>query len=201
MDAPPRLPREPFTSGLARLADGDRGALDELLPLIYDELRRLARQQRRHGPADFTLDTTALVHEAFLRLVRPAAPAFCSRGHFLAVAATAMRQLLVDEAKHHTRNKRGGGVAPVRLDGGGIEIAAVAREADLLLALDQALGRLEQLGPRLRQVVECRYFAGLSEEETATALGVTARTVRRDWIKARGLLRVLLGADASATGG
>lgn len=190
-----------FSTLLGRLAAGDREALDLLLPRVYDELHRLAHAQRRRGPADTTLDTTALVHEAYLRLTRAEAPAYLDRGHFMAVAARAMRQLLVDEARHHVRQKRGGGQILVPLGAFGPDgpaIADLTRDADLVLALDQALDRLEAIAPRLRQVVEHRFFAGLSEEETASSLAITERTVRRDWVKAKALLHRELAA-AGAT--
>jgi RNA polymerase sigma factor (TIGR02999 family) len=178
-----------ITALLARHADGDGEALQELLPIVYEELRRLARSQRRRMRGDSaTLDTTALVHEAYLRFARSDGT-FEHRGHFFAVAAAAMRQLIVDEARHRRRAKRGGGERPLTLDDHDL---AIDERADLVLAVDEALGRLERLSPRLRAVVELRFFLGLSEEESAEALGVTDRTVRRDWIKARAWLQVEL---------
>jgi len=182
------------TDLLRRHAQGDPAAFDELLPLVYEELRRLARSQRRRaaaGPA--TLDTTALAHEAYLRFANSDGT-FAHRGHFFAVAAAAMRQLLVDEARRQGRAKRGGGVRPATLEG---QDRAIEGQADLVLAVDQALARLARLSPRLRSVVELRFFLGLTETESAEALGVTERTVRRDWTKARAWLELeLSGADS-----
>ncbi|HVS15079.1 MAG TPA: ECF-type sigma factor [Thermoanaerobaculia bacterium] len=181
---------------LERLHAGDRGALDELLPLVYNELRRIARGQRqRLGGRQLTVNTTALVHEAYLRLARSKVRSFTDRGHFFAVAATAMRQLLIDEAKKHSAQKRGSGVRPISLDK--VEVG-IEEEAESLLALDRALTRLGEMSPRLLQVVECRFFGGLTEQETAEALAVTDRTVRRDWVKARAWLAVEMGAEEAA---
>jgi RNA polymerase sigma factor (TIGR02999 family) len=183
---------EPITELLKRIGHGDRQAMDDLLPLVYEQLRRLARSQRRRSPShDQTLDTTALVHEAYLKLARGAG-AYEHRGHFFAVAATAMRQVLIDEARHHLRRKRGSGERPLDLDERQLSVTS---QAEFLLALDEALGTLAECNPRLRQVVECRFFAGLTEEETAEALAVTSRTVRRDWAKAKAWLTVELWQD------
>jgi len=180
---------EEITELLERHAGGDGEALGELLPIVYEDLRRLARSQRRRMRGDSaTLDTTALVHEAYLRFARSDG-AFAHRGHFFAVAAAAMRQLIVDEARARRRSKRGGGERPLTLDDHDLPID---ERTDLVLAVDEALGRLERLSPRLRAVVELRFFLGLSEEESAAALGVTDRTVRRDWTKARAWLQVEL---------
>lgn len=169
---------------------GDRPAgYDQILPLIYDELRVMAHQQLRREPAGHTLDTTALVHEAYLRLVDVTRLQWRDRAHFLAAAAMTMRRILIDYARQHRRARRGGGQRPVTLDDA---MAAVDRTADTLLELDQALEKLGSINPRLVHVVECRFFGGLTEDETAEALAVTARTVRRDWIKARGFLHQLL---------
>lgn len=183
-----------ITRLLARHAAGDAAALDELMPVVYGELRKLARSQRRRmGGDSSTLDTTALAHEAYLRLAKSDA-SFEHRGHFYAVMAAAMRQLLVDEARRRSRAKRGGGVRPAALSG---DEAAAENRVETILAVDQALERLASVAPRLRSVVECRFFLGLDEIETATALGVTDRTVRRDWLKARALLGVDLGRSGS----
>jgi RNA polymerase sigma factor (TIGR02999 family) len=186
------------TELLRRHGQGDPDALDEVLPLVYQELRRLARSQRRRfgaGPA--ALDTTALVHEAYLRFVGSEG-SFEHRRHFFAVAATAMRQLLVDEAKRRGRVKRGGGARALTLDSRGLP--PVHEQAELVLAVDEALTRLERVSPRLRSVVELRFFLGLSEEESAATLGVTDRTVRRDWIKARAWLQLALSGDSATAG-
>lgn len=183
---------------LDQLRDGDAAALELLLPLVYDELRAIARRELRRRSAGGTLDTTALVHEAYLKLanrrcVRPA-----DRAHFLGIAARAMRQVLVDHARRHAAAKRGGGDVCVTFDDGAMAAPLAADErADTLLALDEALTRLAALSERLGRVVECRFFGGLSEQETADALGVTARTVRRDWVKARAWLHRELHGDAA----
>lgn len=175
---------------LERLEGGDRDALDRLVPLLYPELRRIAGRVHAANPSD-TLSPTALVHELYLRLAGEEGGGWGSRAHFLAVAAIAMRHILVDRARERAAGKRGGGQQRVTLDEG---VGAIAEQADAMLELDEALTQLAALDRRLAQVVECRFFGGMSEEETAVALGVTARTVRRDWVKARGLLhRALAG--------
>src|SRR5919199_366543 len=173
------------TKLLVDFAAGDREALDRLLPVVYDELRRIARRELRRERVDHTLTTTALVHEAYLTLVDQSRAQPGDRVRFFAVAATAMRRVLIEYARRRRAAKRGGGERPLSLD----ETAVAATDsAERLLALDDALTRLAALDPRQARVVECRYFGGLTEEETAEALGVTARTVRRDWVKAKGWL-------------
>lgn len=180
------------TALIQMLAEGDRGALDRLIPLIYNELRRLAERQlkREHGPR--TLNATALVHEAYFKLAA-SSPQAEHRPHFLAIAAHVMRQILVDRARRRQAVKRGGDVVQTTL---GDNVYAVELQADELLALDQAL---EQLEPRQRQVVELRYFGGLEEQEIAAVLKVTERTVRRDWVKARAYLYRTLYIHGDAT--
>jgi RNA polymerase sigma factor (TIGR02999 family) len=159
--------------------------VDELLPLVYDELRRIAHRQLRAERPDHTLSTTALVHEAYVKLVDQTRARWTDRAHFFAVASRAMRRILVDYARQGQAAKRGGGVRPVTLD----DAASMTEDrADTLVAIDEALTRLAGLDERLSRVVECRFFGGLTEEETAMALRVTARTVRRDWVKAKGWL-------------
>lgn len=194
--AAPVTTSDAITQLLQRHADGDARALDQLLPLVYTELRQLARSQRRRVADDnATLNTTALAHEAYLRLARSDGQ-YAHRGQFFAVMAVAMRQLLVDDARRRRRAKRGGGAAVVELAD---HDRAVEQQTDLILAVDEALGRLEQLSPRLRAVVECRFYLGLDEQETARALEVTDRTVRRDWTKARAWLQVELGRGSSGS--
>jgi RNA polymerase sigma factor (TIGR02999 family) len=165
---------------------GERGAFGRLVPLVYQDLRRLARAQLRKLAGGQTLSTTALVHEAYLRLVDQSRASWRDRGHFLAVASVAMRQILIDHARSRTRQKRGGDRAAEPLD----ELqVAVAFDAERLLAIDLALRKLEEVDPRLVRIVECRYFAGLSEQESAEALGVSLRTAQREWLKARAWLR------------
>ena len=160
---------------------GDRTALDRVLPLLYDDLRRLARRQlaREHGSR--SIQPTALVHEAYLKLAG-SAPRAQNRAHLLAIAAHAMRQVLVDHARERRAAKRGPDWVSTTLTDG---VSTTNLDPDALLALDDALDRLE---PRQRQVVECRFFAGLDDAEIAEALGITTRTVRRDWVKARAWL-------------
>lgn len=169
---------------------GDRAAMDRVVALVYDDLRQLARRQlaREHGARE--LQPTTLVHEAYLKLARHV-PRAVNRGHFLAIAAHAMRQVLVDHARERHAAKRGPEWARTTLTGGDWVIDA---DAESLLTLDAALDRLD---PRQRQVVECRFFAGMDDAEIAESLGVTTRTVRRDWVKARAWLNRWL-AEASA---
>jgi RNA polymerase sigma factor (TIGR02999 family) len=169
----------------------DDRAADRLFPLVYDELRRIAHRHLRRERTGHTLGTTALVHEAYLKLVDITRVEWRDRVHFLSMAARAMRRILVDYARQHRAERRGGGVTPLALDEA-LDLS-VETQADELIALDDALTRLGGLSPRLVQVVEHRFFAGMSEEETAEALAVDSRTVRRDWVKARGWLRQALG--------
>jgi RNA polymerase sigma factor (TIGR02999 family) len=172
---------------------GDAGALDRLFPLIYDELRRIARRQLNREQSGHTLDSTALVHEAYLKLVDQTRVAWVDRSHFLAIAARAMHRILVDSARQYRASKRGNAPERVPLEDGTL---VVEDRADTLLALDEAITQLAQVDERLSRVVECRFFGGLTEEETAQALGVTARTVRRDWTKAKGWLHRALDDHA-----
>jgi len=169
---------------------GDEGALDLLFPRVYDELRHIAHRHLGHEREGHTLGTTALVNEAYLKLVDQTRAQWADRAHFFAVASRVMRRILVDYARRHQAQKRGGAAAPVTLDDEALPNATIVADerADMLLALDEALTRLAELDERLSRVVECRFFGGLTEEETAEALSVTARTVRRDWVKAKGWL-------------
>jgi RNA polymerase sigma factor (TIGR02999 family) len=173
-----------ITDLLIQLRSGSAEPIDRLYALVYEELARIAHRQLRNERPDHTLGTTGLVHETYLRLVDHTRIEWQDRAHFFAVAARAMRRILVDYARQYRALRRGGGLRRVPLT----EEAANAERGENLLALDEALGRLAALSQRLSQVVECRYFGGLTEEETAEALGVTARTVQRDWAKARGWL-------------
>jgi RNA polymerase sigma factor (TIGR02999 family) len=159
--------------------------LDQLVPIVYEELKRIARHQRRVADTTATLRTTELVHEAFLKLAGGSATDWESRAHFFGAAARAMRQVLVDFARRRAAEKRGGGWERVSLSDtdGAIEV-----ELDQILTLEEALDRLDGVDRRLRQVVELRFFAGLSEGDIARMLGVTTRTVERDWLKARLIL-------------
>jgi RNA polymerase sigma factor (TIGR02999 family) len=162
----------------------DGGALEEAFAASYEELRRLARRQLRRLRPGQTLTTTALVHEAFVKLVKgPVRPE--DRVHFFALAARAMRQILVDYARRRASGKRGAGMRPTTLDAEAIPVDAIADE---MLGIDRALTRLEAVDERLARVVEWRFFGGMSEDEVAEILGLTTRTVRRDWRKARAFL-------------
>lgn len=165
--------------------NGDRQALDELMPLVYEELRRIAhRYMRRERPGQ-SMQTTALVNEAYLRLVGSAPVEWQDRAHFFAISATVMRHLLVDRARARQYEKRGGGARQVSLD----EAAAVSPAQDLnLLALDEVLEKLAAIDERKSKLVELRYFGGLSAEETAEVLGVSEITVKREWLKAKAWL-------------
>jgi RNA polymerase sigma factor (TIGR02999 family) len=184
-----------LTELLRAHASGDPTAFDRLFPAVYDELRRMARGRLRHERADHTLGATELVHEAFFRLVRLDRIDWRSRAHFLAIASQAMRNVLLDYAVQRGARKRGGGARPVTLDR--LEIAAEARPEELL-ALCEALERLERLEPRQARVVECRFFAGLSLDETAAALSLSSATVSRDWTIARAWLHAQLAEPSPA---
>ena len=171
---------------LTALRSGSRESLDRLVPLLYEELRAIAHRQIARQPTGGTLDTTGLVHEAYLKVVDQSRADAHDRAHFLALASLAMRHVLVDRARVRGRVKRGGARGAVTLDEDRI---AVDDQPEALLQLDEALTWLAELEPRLARVVECRFFGGLTEEEIAAALGVTVRTVQRDWSKARMLLR------------
>lgn len=175
---------------LRQHADGDEAALEELMPLVYEQLRRLARTQIARNKRHDTLNTTALVHEAYLQMQRNSAVEWQGRGHFYAICSRTMRRIIVDYARHRGAQKRGGGKPDLLLEP---HHASLAREAEDWLALDRALDVLGSFNERLARVVECRFFAGLSEEETAEALGVSRRTVQRDWLRARAWLRRELG--------
>jgi RNA polymerase sigma factor (TIGR02999 family) len=179
------------TELLARARSGDSAALADVFPLIYGELRRLAAAQLRREPDGHTLSPTALVHEAYMRLLDYSRLEWANRAHFMAVASTAMRRILVDHARGHRSLKRGGGARPVSLDA--VELGTEDR-AELLVAMDEALERLKAVEPRQAQVVECRFFGGMTEEETAEALGIGLRTVKRDWAKAKVWLQRELAA-------
>lgn len=170
---------------LAELRGGDRTALDRLFPVVYRELHGRAHHQlARHRPGD-TLSTTALVHEAYLKLTDSAGQSYNDRIHFFAVASRAMRQILVDHARRKAAEKRGGGLREVSLDPA--DLASPDRAGELL-ALDEALGELAVLDERLARTVELRFFGGLSVEETADVMAVSPRTIKRDWRKARAFL-------------
>ncbi len=191
------MSKAPDVTGLLLdLGSGDKAAFDTLVTLMYDDLRRLARRHLRVRGGQLTLHTAGLVHEAFLRLADQTRLDWEDRGHFLAVYARVMRNILIDIAREKQALKRGGDRVQITLDDHHLQTGAQAEE---LLALDQALEQLNQLDPRLGRVVECRFFGGLTEQETALALDVTDRTVRRDWVKARTLLHRMLSTETGGT--
>ena len=189
--------RTDVTQLLRAHAAGEAGALDRLLPRVYDELRRIASGRLRHERADHTLSPTEVVNEAFLKLLPLDSVDWQSRAHFFAVASRAMRNVLVDHAVRRSAAKRGSGRELLPLDA---EPAAPALALDELVALGEALAELERIDERHARVVECRFFGGLSLEETAEALGTSAATVSRDWTFARAWLHRALDADAPARG-
>ena len=189
------------TQLLVDWSSGDQRALTELMPLVYGELRRLAERQLRGERANHTLQGTALVNEAYLRLINQKSVNWQSRAHFVGLAAQLMRRILIDHARARKRAKRGSGVTPVSLnqtsivltsDEEGPQADALELAADPtvdLTAIDEALKRLEQLDPKQSRIVELRFFGGLSIEETAEAVGVSPATVKREWALARAWLR------------
>jgi RNA polymerase sigma factor (TIGR02999 family) len=184
---------------LGQLGRGEKDAINQLLPLVYDELHRLARSYFRRERGEHTLQPTALVHEAYIRLVDQRAP-MENRGHFLAVAATQMRRILLDYARKHDAKRRGGGGEKVMLED---TMAISAQRPVDMIALDGALLKLAQLDPEQSKLVELRYFGGLSVEETAEVMGCSTATVKRSWSSARAFLhREITGGalDARALG-
>ena len=176
--------RGEITEMLAQVRNGDEAALGRLIPIVYKELRRLAAHHMKQERPSHTLQATALVHEAFLRLAGQKQPDWRDRGSFLAVASQVMRNLLVDHARARRRVKRGGG-CELQLDEA---LTLAAFESEEVLALEEALERLSRIDPRQERIVELRYFGGLSVEEVATVLGISARTVKREWQMARAWL-------------
>jgi RNA polymerase sigma factor (TIGR02999 family) len=174
-----------ITELLLDLRNGDKAAESKLIPLIYGELRRLARYYMRGEKVGHSLQPTALVHEAYLRLTRMQKLDWQSRTHFFAVAAQLMRRILVDHARAQHANKRGGAQATLEFDEA---LAVTFSGGGKLIALDEALNRLAQLDPRQSQIVELRFFGGLTEQETGAHLGISTRTVKRDWRLAKAWL-------------
>jgi RNA polymerase sigma factor (TIGR02999 family) len=178
-----------LTELLLSARDGERVALDRLFARVYEELHELAHHQLTSRASDATLNTTALVHEAYIKLVDSSRTEFHDRRHFFALAARAMRQIIIDHARRARAHKRGGGMVRVVLDPARLANGtAGAGDAAELVALDDALTALEVLSERLARIVELRFFAGLSVEETGTVLDLSPRTVKRDWQKARAFL-------------
>ena len=178
-------PPSQVTKLLRNWRGGDRSDLEALLPLVYDELRRLAHYHLKNERPDHTLQSTALVHEAYSRLVGQDLPEWKSRAHFFAIAAQLMRQILVDYARRRRASKRGSGVCMLTLDNA---VALPQRKEVDVVALDDALNILAEVDPRQSRVVELRFFAGLSLEETSEVMGIATATVQRDWTAARAWL-------------
>lgn len=193
----PSSSADEITAALALLRRGAPEGMERLIPLVYSELRRVAHSQLAAEPAGHTLSTTALVHEAYLRLAEQNAE-WTSRGQFFGIAARVMRRVLVDYARRHGATRRGGPrqqrVSLEDAESGGDDALTVAVRRDELLALDEALERLTAVDERMARVVECRFFGGLTEDETADALGVSRRTVANDWVMAKGWLYRALNA-------
>ncbi len=183
---------------LRRWNAGDREALDRLVPLLYERLRRLAHRRLRGQPGEHSLNTTGLVHEAYLKLVEGPIAGLQDRNHFLALASRVMRQVLVDHARSRRAAKRGGGVAPLDIDSVGW---IPELDLDGVVELDEALERLETMNQRQSRILEQRYFGGLSLEETADALGVSLATVKRELRSARAWLAVQLRGDGPGRSG
>ena len=193
---PPDAPAD-VTSLLRRWSEGDQEALNQLVPLMYSELRRLAHHRLRHEHANRSLNTTGLVHDAYLKLMDVRHTPFRDRAHFLAMASRVMRRLLIDQARARCASKRGGGIEGVELD----EALCVSEpQAEALTHLDEALQRLDAIDPRQGRMVEQRYFGGLSLEEIAEALDVSLATVKRELRFAHAWLAAELGAPGSANG-
>jgi RNA polymerase sigma factor (TIGR02999 family) len=197
MPAPCPAPQPPET--VLASAEADTGRLAQtaaqLVPLFYADLRRLARRVRYELQASETLQTTALIHEVYLKLRQ--VERWNDRQHFMRASAMAMRQVLVDDVRARLAQRRGAGAAHVSLDDAEAEQVAAADVDERVVVIDDALRRLATLSPRLSQTVECRYFAGYNESETAEALGVSLATVQRDWAKARAWLHRELGGLSS----
>ena len=189
--------RDDITGLLRELSRGRAEVLDHLMPIVYDKLRRIAHAQLRGERPEHTLNTTALVNEAYLKLVNVRQVEWRDRAHFFAVAARLMRRILIDYARARQREKRGGDAVHVPL--AEAQDIPLGRAADDLLALDEALARLETQSERQCRVVGCRCFAGMTVEETAAALGISVATVKRDWTFSRAWLnRELASSDGSA---
>jgi len=183
--------RHSVTERLVALSGGNPEAWDELMPIVYDELKQLAHRHLARERTGHTLSTTALVHEAYLKLINVDRVEWHDRTHFFAMASRAMRRILIDYARTRNREKRGGGLARVPLD----DAFQVAEErAEDLIALDEALSRLEAVNERQCRVVEYRFFGGMSLQETADALGVSVASVKRDWALCRAWLNQELGS-------
>jgi RNA polymerase sigma-70 factor (ECF subfamily) len=177
-------PTKDVTRLLINWGNGDQAALDELIPLVYDELRRLAGRYMRRESQDHTLQTSALVNEAYMRLVDQRSVQWQNRAQFFGVAAQLMRRVLVDHARRRSRAKRGGGIQMVSLN----DQSVMSNEAAEVVALDEALRNLAEMDPRKSQIVEMKFFGGLTNDEVAEVLKVTSRTIEREWRKAKAWL-------------
>lgn len=185
----------PVTKLLVRWREGDRDALEELMPLVYDELRRLARHYLSKERSDHTLQSTALVHEAYLRLAGGNAPNWQNRAHFFGVAAHIMRQILIEHARGRGAAKRGGNALRLEID----EALALPQRIDVdVVALDKALNELSELDTQQGRIVELRFFGGLTIEDTSEVLGISPATVKRDWVTARAWLYRAMTGEAPA---
>jgi RNA polymerase sigma factor (TIGR02999 family) len=195
------VPEPDVTALLLEVANGNQAAQEKLVPLVYDQLKRLARRYMRRERADHTLQTTALVHEAYLKLVGQHSPHWQNRDQFYGTAAQLMRRILIDHARRHLREKRGGTQVILPLEEG---LAFTPEHSEDLLKLDEALDRLSKLDPRQSRIVELRFFGGLSVEETSRFLNVSPITVKRDWAVAKvwlyGELRPDHGDDGKTVG-
>jgi RNA polymerase sigma factor (TIGR02999 family) len=188
-------PSSPVTQLLVRWRDGDRDALEALMPLVYDELRRLAHHYLRQERSDHTLQSTALVHEAYLRLAGQNPPQWQNRAHFFGIAAHIMRQILVEYARGRSAAKRGGSACRLTLD----EAVALPQQMDVdVVQLDKALTGLAELDVQQSRIVELRFFAGLTIEDTSEVLGISPATVKRDWVTARAWLYRAMTGEAPA---
>lgn len=196
-ETPPDPARgQQVTLALQAARSGDAAALNEAFRLVYDEVRAIARARVARAGGGGTLDTTAVVHEAYLKLARHGGLSFADRQHFLAVASTAMRQVLLDHARRRLSARRGGGAEHLPLT---VADPAADEQAREVVALDEALRRLAELDPQLARLVELRWFGGLTIEETAAALAISEATVKRAWRRARAWLQRELEADAPET--
>ena len=195
------VPEPDVTALLAEVANGNQAAQEKLVPLVYDQLKRLARRYMRRERAGHTLQTTALVHEAYLKLVGQHSPHWQDRAQFYGIAAQLMRRILIDHARRHLREKRGGTQVILPLEEA---LAFTPEHSEDLLKLDEALDRLSKLDPRQSRIVELRFFGGLSVEETSRFLNVSPITVKRDWAVAKvwlyGELRPDHGDDGKTMG-
>jgi RNA polymerase sigma factor (TIGR02999 family) len=193
----PTISPQEVTQLLAAWGNGDQSALDKLFPLVHAELRRIARRQMSHERPGHTLQATALVNEAYLKLAGQEGFEWQNRAHFFAVSAQVMRHILIDHARAHARDKRGGGAVQVSLQEA---VLVNGQPPEHFLALDEALQKLERVDPQKGKLVELRYFGGLSVEETAEVLNISPRTVRREWRRSKAwLYRMITEGSADET--